>query len=122
MFKTCRNCGLQWESGPKLLSDPEVAFVGYQPRESFNSLGLLLFNHDRCHGTMGIWASSFQHLSQQPILAASCSTQSGYSDYCLAAGSATRCPPQCICRFVASLTEIIRQWPKQHEGDTQDVI
>jgi hypothetical protein len=117
MFKACLTCGQEWKSAADLLTDPEIVFVGYQSGENCDSPGLFLFNHDRCHGALGVEASSLEQQSDQPLLANSCFLPRGPTAFCLAARSGKLCPPQCVCRFVARMAETIKRWPKKASGE-----
>ena len=61
-FKVCPACRHIWPTREKLLSDPAVALVGYQPHFEELVAGLMLFNHRACHTTLAIEVAGLRDL------------------------------------------------------------
>ena len=64
-FKRCSLCGHSWPSRERLLADPAIELIGYQPDFEELGHGTLLFNHNAagCETTMEIEIGEFFDLA-----------------------------------------------------------
>jgi hypothetical protein len=112
-FKHCQACGVFWSNAQAFLGDPEVGFVGYQPRPDGEAPGLLVFNHARYRTRLTVAVTSLAELARLPVYSDSCPLLGRAGEFCLATRFGGLCPPRCVCLFVAHVSKLIRGWPKR---------
>ncbi|MFZ1984913.1 MAG: hypothetical protein WAU91_10900 [Desulfatitalea sp.] len=110
-FKICPKCGTQWSTREELLSDPEVALVGYQANFKALKAGILLFNHI-CKTTLALYATGFQDLYAGPVFAERATGGSDCPGHCLRECDLEPCPARCECAYVRHILQLIKAWPK----------
>jgi hypothetical protein len=67
-IKTCPACCKQWHSWAELLTDPEVAYLGYQRSPVLDAPGIFLFNHCNCGGSFAVDISELEKAGHFPPL------------------------------------------------------
>ncbi|MBI5383267.1 MAG: hypothetical protein HZA90_01125 [Verrucomicrobia bacterium] len=111
-FKTCPKCGARWPLRADFLKDPEVTLAGFQLGPGGHTSGFFLFHHQKCGTSLAIYLPPFADLAKGPIVWRSKCSVGLPASFCLAPGTSTSCPLECVCEFVWDVTQAIQQWPK----------
>lgn len=111
IFKTCSNCGKDWERLEDFIQDPAIELAGYMPTFDDLLTGLFLFNHG-CGTTLACPVALFRHLYDGPVYRTRKTGEPECPGHCLNKTDFTPCPVKCNCTFVRETLLILKRWPK----------
>lgn len=109
LFKTCPNCGFEWNTRDHFLLDPTLEIIGYQVNFIELTSGLFYFNHD-CRGTLTIRAGAFKELYDGPLLKTRATGSEECPGYCLHKEELGPCPAKCECSYVREIIKTIKDF------------
>ncbi len=112
-FKTCMNCGIDWQTREEFLGDADVSVLGYQVNFDELELGFFLFTDNRCGTTVAVPAGAFTDLYVGPVYRERRTEQHDCPGYCLMERELLPCPAKCECASIRLLLQMIAHWPKR---------
>lgn len=109
LFKTCPMCTKTWVTRDDFLSDPELAFNGYQANFDIMDQGHFYFTHERveCGSTMIIEAQRFLSLYSGERYTENRHLQKDCPGLCLDKKNVKRCEVMCEHAFGREVSQII---------------
>ena len=116
MFKECPNCKEQWETQEAFLKDSELKLIGYMVNFKELEKGVFCFNHitNNCGTTLTTTAEQFYNLYSGATYPENRAQLEGCPLLCLDEKRLERCDQYCECAFNREITEIIDNYPKEH--------
>ena len=111
-FKECSTCFNKWKTRDGFMKDPKIQIIGYQVNFKHLELGLLLFNHLKCHSTLALKVEDFKDLFKGEIYSEKLTESDECHYYCLHESDLNHCPSKCECSYVREVIQIIKDFPK----------